>query len=313
MKHIEAALRIADRERAEQKRAVQEPVANDAPATVSVKANTKVLDAAKTLPPLRRRREDETTMVGSQQAQKIPPRVAPQIDLSNIVYSTSRSIRVDADVLDESRIIDGRGDDAATRAYKLLRTQVLQRMMREGWRTMAVVSPQAQEGKTLTAINLGIAISSSAQHSVLLVDCDWRQPSVHTRFGFTPEHDVLSHLDDGVPLSETIVNPDIPRFCFVPCKAPVPQSSERLGSARFGHFVGELRSRYANRLVIFDLPPMLLTDDALSFMPHVDCVLVVVEENRTDRDALEQTLKLVGTDRLLGTVLNKSSVSLPGY
>ena len=147
----------------------------------------------------------------------------------------------------------------------------------------------------------------------MLVDCDWRKPSVHTYFDFEPEHDIQTYLSGKEPLSAALVNPGIPRFCFLPCRAPISQSSERLGSALVGSFVAELRERYSNRIVMFDMPPMLLTDDCLSFLPHVDCALVVVEEDRTSREDIESTLELIGRDKLLGTVLNKSSESLAEY
>lgn len=262
------------------------------------------------------RREIAANVVALQQRAEVPPAARPaptKIDSSRIVYSRSRSVDVPREVLERARIISNTSQDPATRAYKLLRTQVLQRMARKGWQTIAVVSPAAREGKTLTAINLGVALASSVQHTVMLVDCDWRKPSVHTYFDFKPQHDVMTYLEGDQPLSAAIVNPGIPRFCFLPCRAPVPGSSERLGGPRVAAFVGELKARYRNRTVIFDLPPMLLTDDALSFLPHVDCVLVVVEENRTQRDELEETLKLIGPDKLLGTVLNKSRIELAGY
>jgi len=244
----------------------------------------------------------------------VPARVAkPALDLTSIVYSETKILNRPSQVLSKARIVAGDGGDAVTRAYKLLRTQVLQRMTQKGWQTLAIVSPGASEGKTLTAINLGIAMANSVQHTVMLVDCDWRKPSVHKYFDYEPEHDIATYLSGKEPLSSAMVNPGIPRFCFLPCRAPIQQSSERLGSALVGNFVAELKNRYANRIVIFDLPPMLLTDDCLSFLPQVDCVLVVVEEDGTAREELEQTLEMVGRDKLLGTVMNKSSVSLAGY
>lgn len=291
MKHIEEALRVAQEARRE------------------IAAKVVALQRSEA-PPGR----GEAPPVAEQQ---VPPpvaaRQAPPIDLSRIAYSRSRSIKVPREVLERARVMSGASEDPATRAYKLLRTQVLQRMEHKRWQTLAVVSPAAREGKTLTAINLGVALASSPQRTVMLVDCDWRKPRVHTYFDFKPEFDVLDYLDGTQPLSAAIVNPGIPRFCFLPCRAPVPSSSERLGSPRVAAFVEELKKRYRNRIVIFDLPPMLLTDDALSFLPHVDCVLVVVEDDRTRREELKEVLQLIGPERLLGTVLNKSSLELAGY
>lgn len=329
MKHIEKALEVANEERARQRDRLRvidssklvpanDAAANDAPSTKDKiqKAIEKASEARASMrnePPVltarvapERNAPDRNTR-GPQQAKK------PAIDLTSIVYSETRVLNRPSQALSRSRIVAGTGDDAVTRAYKLLRTQVLHRMAQKNWQTLAIVSPSASEGKTLTAINLGIALASSVQHTVMLVDCDWRKPSVHKYFDYEPEHDIATYLSGKKPLSTALVNPGIPRFCFLPCKASINQSSERLGSAQIGTLVNELRSRYKNRIVMFDMPPMLLTDDCLSFLPHVDCVLVVVEEDGTRREDLEKTLELIGRDKLLGTVLNKSSVSLAEY
>lgn len=222
----------------------------------------------------------------------------------DFAYTESRQFEFSQRLLDDGRLVTGRGRDPVTRAYKLLRTQVFQQLAKHHWSTIAVVSPGAGEGKTLTAINLGVSLASSPSHTALLVDLDWLHPSVHTHFEYEPEHDVCSFLRGEQPLSAALVNPGLPRFCFLPCGAPVDDSSEQLGE--LGGFVRELKGRYRNRIVLFDLPPLFATDDALSFLPLVDCALLVVEENRTKRDDIVRSLELLGSERLLGTVMNKS-------
>jgi Mrp family chromosome partitioning ATPase len=350
MKHFEKALEVANEERARQRDRLRvidasrslpplkaSEAANDAPAKTAEPQETHMqaairkakseATAASEPPVLSARLAPQRTAApgvaqpaarpsarpAQSRAPKEAPPSKPPLDLTSIVYSETRVLDRPSQALSKARIVAGDGGDAVTRAYKMLRTQVLHRMAEKGWQTLAVVSPGASEGKTLTAINLGIALAGSVQHSVMLVDCDWRKPSVHKYFDYEPEHDISSYLSGREPLSSALVNPGIARFCFLPCRAPITQSSERLGSALVGKFVAELRNRYRNRIVLFDLPPMLLTDDCLSFLPHVDCALVVVEEDRTSREALEQTLEMIGRDKLLGTVLNKSRVALAEY
>jgi Mrp family chromosome partitioning ATPase len=120
-----------------------------------------------------------------------------------------------------------------------------------------------------------------------------------------PEHDIYDYLSGDRTLPEALVSPGLPRFCFLPCRAPVPGASEQLGA--LGGFVKELKGRYANRIVLFDLPPLLATDDAIAFLPLVDCALLVVEEGRSKREDVVRSVDLIGAERLLGTVLNKSS------
>jgi Mrp family chromosome partitioning ATPase len=232
-------------------------------------------------------------------------------DVGEVHYTQTRVLEVAPAALERNRVLTGRGQDPASRAYKVLRTHVLQRLAAEDWQTIAVVSPAAGEGKTLTAINLAISLASAQNHTALLVDLDWRQPSVHDYFDFVPEHDVCDYLRGDRPLSSVLVNPKLPRFCFLPCARPVQDSSEQLlGLAAFAR---ELKGRYRNRIVLFDLPPLLATDDALGFLPYVDCALLVVEEGKTKRDDIARSLAMIGPDRLVGTVMNKSRRQLPGY
>jgi Mrp family chromosome partitioning ATPase len=235
----------------------------------------------------------------------------PAVELTTFDYSQTRVLDVAAATFESNRIVTGRGQDPVTRAYKLLRTRVLQKLVKEGWQTVAVVSPAAGDGKTLTAINLGIGIASTRSHTALLVDLDWQQPSIHTHFKHQPEHDVCDYLRGERALSEVLVNPGLPRFCFLPCAQPVADSSEHLAS--LAAFVRELRGRYRNRIVLFDMPPLLATDDALSFLPFVDCVLLVVQEGKTKSADVAESLELIGPERLLGSVINKSSQTLPAY
>jgi Mrp family chromosome partitioning ATPase len=225
-------------------------------------------------------------------------------DGSDIEYAETRVLEVRRAVLERSRLLGGGLHDEVGNAYKILRTQVLQRLAAKRWQTVAVLSPGAGEGKTLTAINLAIALASTRSHTSLLVDLDWRRPSVHRYFDFAPERDVVDYLRGEGSLAEVLVNPGVPRFCVLPCKQPLPEASELLGS--LGPFVAELKGRYANRVVLFDLPPLLATDDALAFLPHVDGALLVVEENRTQREDVLRSIELIGQERLLGTVVNKS-------
>jgi Mrp family chromosome partitioning ATPase len=234
-----------------------------------------------------------------------------QIAEACIAYVQTRVVTVDEKVLERGRIITSDRRDEVGSAYRLLRTQVLQRVVAKHWQTLAVVSPAAGEGKTVTAINLAIAIASTRSHTALLVDLDWRQPSVHTYFGLEPERDIHDYLRGGPVLADVLVNPGIPRFCFLPCGKAVPEASDLLSS--LGGFVAELKSRYANRIVLFDLPPLLPTDDALSFLPHVDGAVLVVEEQRTSRDDVARSIELIGAERLLGTVVNKSTHKTPRY
>ncbi len=192
-------------------------------------------------------------------------------------------------------------------AYKLLRTQVLRRLDQLQANTLAVLSPAASAGKTLTAINLAIAIAADHRRTALIVDLDLRNPSVHRRLGFEPALGIEDCLQDGRPVQEAIVRVvGYERLAVLPARTTVEHSSELLTSERAARLVAELRARYTDRVIIFDLPPVLLTDDALAFSRSVQAGLMVVGEGRTQRNELMRSMALLKDLTIVGSVLNGS-------
>ena len=196
---------------------------------------------------------------------------------------------------------------AAAHSFKMLRTQVMQRMKSRGWNTLAVMSAAPDEGKTFVATNLAIAIAADPDSTALLVDLDLRAPRLHRRFGFEPDVGVEDCLRGDLDLSVALVNPEgYSDLLVLPARGPVEHSSELLASSRARSLFREVKERYANRVVIYDLPPMLGSDDALTFAPQVDAVLLVVGDERTKRDELMRCLELIREIPVVGTVLNGS-------
>jgi Mrp family chromosome partitioning ATPase len=219
----------------------------------------------------------------------------------------SRTVAVAESTLLESRLLlPGMVGDAA-HGFRLLRTQVLQRMRSRGWNTLAILSAGPDEGKTFTAINLAIAIAADRDATALLVDLDLRFPRLYRRFGFLPTVGVEDCLRGEATLPEAIVAlQGYPGLTLLPARGPVEHSSELISSSGARALFRGIKERYPNRIVIYDLPPVLATDDALSFVPQVDAALMVVGEARTQRDDLQRCLELLRDTPLLGTVLNGS-------
>lgn len=223
------------------------------------------------------------------------------------VLSTTRTFEVDARALRIAGVMPQDASGPAGHAFKMLRTQVLQRMRVSGWNTLAIVSPTPGDGKTFTAINLAIAIAGDTNHTTLLVDFDLRNPSVHRRFGYDPEVGVEDCLRGMAPLAAALAKPSgYPKLLLLPARSSVNNSSDLLSSEATRSTVQEIRERYANRIVLFDLPPVLGADDALAFAPQVDAALVVIGEDRTDRDDLVKCFELLHHIPVIGTVLNQS-------
>lgn len=250
---------------------------------------------------LQRVRQDRQSLgVGLQKRALVP---------AEINYTQTRKVSLYPGWLRQNRVITGEASDEYARAYKVLRTQVSQRMRSQGWRTLAVTSPGPGDGKTLTAINLSISLALEANQTVLLVDADLRQPSIHTYFGFDVEFGLRDYLQDGVPLEQILVHPEIRRLVVLPGGAPLVNSSEMLAAPVMLRLVQEVKRRYPSRMIVFDLPPVLTTDDVLAFAPYVDAALLVVEDGKTLREDAARAADLLqaANHNLIGTVLNKST------
>lgn len=250
-----------------------------------------------------------------------PPVAEPAAEQGVVRYDTtgrflrSRLAEVDAEHLRRGRLLAPGMQGPAAKAFRMLRTQVMQRMSARGWNSLAIVSAMPGDGKTTVAINLAMAISMDPGHSALLVDFDLRQPSVATRLGITAEPGVEQCLTAGRPVAEAFVRlGGYDRLMILPAGGAVEHSSELLGSEATRALVTELRSRYRDRVLVFDLPPLLGSDDALAFAPQVDALLLVIAEGGTREDELLRSFELVKDRPVIGTVLNRSrAADASGY
>ncbi|MEW8031765.1 MAG: CpsD/CapB family tyrosine-protein kinase [Candidatus Thiodiazotropha endolucinida] len=225
---------------------------------------------------------------------------------SKITYTKTKSVEVSKNSLRNKRVIVGDTNDPISDQYKVLRTHVLQRLKANKWNSLAITSPNEGCGKTLTSINLAISLAREINHSVLLVDLDLRRPSIQQYFFSDEQPGISEYLAEEVELSELLFNPGIDRLVILPGNKPFSNSSEMLSSPRMVQLVEDIKNRYPNRMVIFDMPPVLLSDDVIAFSPYIDVVMLVIEEGVTRKDDLKRAFDLLGEDNLLGTVLNKS-------
>jgi Mrp family chromosome partitioning ATPase len=237
-----------------------------------------------------------------------------QDDCRLIQYTRTTVFETDPAVLEENRILDPASEAAPAFAFRMLRTQVLQRMDERGWRSLAILSAAEGEGKTTTAVNLAIALAHDRQHTVLLVDADLKKPRIAATFGLTAAKGIDDVLRDQAEVADCLYHPQgFERLVLLPAHGSLEHSSDALAGPQGRALITELKGRYPERLLIFDLPPVLRADDALAFLPQVDCALVVVAEGSTGRDELVRCMELLRNTPIVGTVLNKASTSKPGY
>lgn len=209
------------------------------------------------------------------------------------------------DDFEKHRIISNE-QDPVLNAYRVLRTRVLQRMETEGWRTLAVVSANSGAGKTVTAINLSIAIGSKRGSRSLLVDLDFYRPSVAKYLGITEAPSILDYYEGTKPLQDVTVRPDLADMLLIANERVSRRGADYLTSARTDELIERGIRDFKARVIVFDISPLLGCDDTIAFLPKVDCVLMVASSGHTKVSEFKEAQRLLGRTPVIGTVLNKA-------
>lgn len=225
-----------------------------------------------------------------------------------IEYERTRIVATAPAVLERNRIMSGHERNPSFESFRILRTQVLGRLEALGGNAVAVCGASQGEGKTLVAVNLAVSLAHQVNRTALLVDLDLRNPSIHRCFGLQPKVGLSDHLADDAPLEACLINPGIERLVLLPQVARIAESSELLAAPRMAALARELKERYPDRIVVFDCPPLLMTNDSLIIMEYADGCLLVIQEGRTRRVQVERAIELIGEKRFLGSVLNNARV-----
>src|SRR5579872_3479757 len=218
-----------------------------------------------------------------------------------------RPAAVDPEALERNRVLLRVQDVAVSRAYKILRTRVLHRMADNNFFTLGVTGTSAGEGKTITAINLAIALAQDPNAWVYLVDLDLQRPQLGAYLGMSYEYGLTDYLTGQAELDQVVYDIGIKRLGVVPNASPVETSSEHLRSARMADFINALEGQAPRRIVIFDMPPLNVSDDVLAFAPRVDSFLLVVSQGMTARRTLANAREVLSELNVLGVVLNRST------
>jgi protein-tyrosine kinase len=235
-----------------------------------------------------------------------PDSEQPSDELEDVDYEKTRVVKLRPEQLEKNRIFSFNKNDPTSVTFDVLRTQILQKMEENGWRTLAITSPTPGVGKTVVAINLAMSIAQQTNKTAMLVDFDLRHPRIGAYLGIPMNKSLNDLLDMDVDLSEILVNPDIPRLVILPTMNAVKNPAETLSTKKIAGLIKDLRERYESRIIIFDLPSLLHSDDAISVIPQIDCILMVVANGMSSKREIEDSLRHLSKANLIGTVFNKA-------
>jgi receptor protein-tyrosine kinase len=169
-----------------------------------------------------------------------------------------------------------------------------------------VTSALPSEGKTQTAINLAISMAMELDHTVLLVEADVLRPSALARMGVQADHGLLDLLDGRqTTLPDVLLRTNIPKLTLLPAGSAHARTTELLASEAMNDLLEELASKYSDRVIIFDTPPLLPTTESRVLASHMGQVVMVVESNRTSIANVQQAYATLEDHPVVLGMLNK--------
>jgi protein-tyrosine kinase len=169
-----------------------------------------------------------------------------------------------------------------------------------------VTSALAGEGKSFTAVNLAMSIATELDHTVLLVDADVARPSVPRMLGFEPGPGLLDVLKSSAEMSNVMLRTNIDKLSILASGTPHHRATELLASDAMRQLLDEIATRYADRIIIFDSPPLLLTTEARVLASHMGQVVMVVQANRTLQSDVLQALSTIENCPIRMMLLNQA-------
>jgi exopolysaccharide/PEP-CTERM locus tyrosine autokinase len=176
-----------------------------------------------------------------------------------------------------------------------------------------ITSAVPGEGKTFTVVNLALSIAMEVDSTVLLVDADVSRPAVLDRLGLPSSPGLLDLLTQpDLEMADVLLKTNVDRLSILPAGTPHPRATELLASAGMNRLLDEMATRYPDRILVFDAPPLLLSTESRALATQVGQVVMVVEADRTTQGAVTTALGMVDNCPVVMTVLNKVEPSQSG-
>lgn len=211
---------------------------------------------------------------------------------------------------EETPILVAPPNSFAAEQFRRLRTHILFRAP-DPPHSILITSTAPQEGKTMVAMNLALAISQEIHKRAVLVDADLRLPAL---FLEKHRHQGLStYLADQAPLSEIMVDSGIENLKLIPGGPSSPRSPELIGSKRMAELLAALRALGDDTFTVIDSPPILSTTEPILLANLVEAVILVVRAERVPKRAIRRALDIIGRKKILGVVLNEIDLKASHY
>ncbi len=227
--------------------------------------------------------------------------------------STVTRHNIDLDRLQKAGMVTPNGERTpVAEEFRFIKRPLIGKALQKGegairhGNLIMVTSSLPGEGKTFCAINLAMSIAMEMDHTVLLVDADVARPSVLSTLGLHAEAGLMDLLrDDSLDMSDVMMKTNVQTLSILPAGNSHKNATELLASHSMKRLLDEIASRYPDRMVIFDSPPLLLTSEARVLAEQMGQIVMVVEAEKTTQNAVKDALRRLDACTNINLVYNK--------
>lgn len=240
------------------------------------------------------------TGVGGAMSRGAPARPVPV----GPIWAELPSFEPDPGVLRRHHIVTIDDIDPSASHFDILRTKILRTMRRNNWVSLGITSPTAGCGKTTMSVNIAFSLAQQPELKTVLVDLDLRRPAIARMIGLKSPGSLAQLFQGQRTLQESFVRYG-DNLAIGTNSQSVSNSAELLMQATTAESVAAMRRAFLPTVIVYDLPPMLQTDDAMAFLPHLDCVLLVAGAEKSRLDEVDKCEKDIAEQtNVLGVALN---------
>lgn len=234
----------------------------------------------------------------------VPSASVPTPSAVESAWAALKPATPSAALMQQNRIVAFSGGREAT-AYDVLRTRVLQQARQNGWKRVGITSPTAGCGKTTTALNLGFSLARQPEIRAILVEIDMRRPAFVRMLGDQPEASLAEVLEGQIPFAAAALRHG-QNLAIAPVTRIVRNPAELLHGSSVPAALTRIEADYAPDLMIFDMPPLLVSDDAMVIAGQLDAVLLIAAADTTTIRQIDLCEReLAAQTNVMGTILNK--------
>lgn len=227
-------------------------------------------------------------------------------------WASLEPLEISPKLATKGRIVTISGSKEAT-AFDAMRTKVIQQMRANNWRRLAITSPTAACGKSTISLNLAFSLARQPDLRTILIELDLRRPSMAKTLHAKPKISFSQVLEKGTSFADNAYGFGN-NLAIATNTSPVRNAAELLQASATAERLAEIEATYSPDIMIFDMPPMLVTDDAMAFASRVDCVLLVAAAEATTIKEIDTCEREIASQtNVMGVVLNKCRYMGPEY